>query len=144
MNILDSNRIKGKAICLSGKFLWQYPMHLGFSNQNSWKSAPATSTFPTHIFVQEPASIENYFQQIFKPSNQNFVQIPVQKAYAKTISEGHWLQFVLWMLAHISICTVAMPRSLGCMPKYWIYGLIQSKLFVGVSMVLPVINKVEC
>ena len=96
----------------------------------------------THIFVNEPASIENYFQQIFKPSNQNFIQILVQKA--KTISEGHWLQFVLWMLAHISICTVAMPRSLGCMPKYWIYGLIQSKLFVGVSMVLPVINKVEC
>ena len=66
------------------------------------------------------------------------------KQMQKTISKGHWLQFVLWMLAHISICTVAMPRSLGCMPKYWIYGLIQSKLFVGVSMVLPVINKVEC
>ena len=138
MNILDSNRIKGKAICLSGKFLWQYPIHVCFSNQNSWKSAPP------HIFVQEPAGIENYFQQIFKPSNQNFVQIPVQKADAKTIPEGYWLQFVLWMLAHISICTVAMPRSLGCMPKYRIYGLIQSKLFVGVSMVLPVINKVEC
>ena len=89
---------------------------------------------------QEPVGIENYFQQIVKPSNQNFVQI----SDAKTISEEHWLQLVLWMLAHISICTVAMPRSLGCMPKYWIYGLIQSKLFVGVSMVLPVINKVEC
>ena len=141
---MDANWIKGKAICLSAKFIWQHPIHVCFSNQNSWKSSTPTSTFPTHIFVQESSGIKNYFEQIFKPSNQNFVQIPVQKADAKTISEEHWLQFVLWMLAHISICTVAMPRSLGCMPKYWIYGLIQSKLFVGVSMVLPVINKVEC
>ena len=66
-------------------------------NNNSWKSA-----LP-HIFVQEPASIENYFQQIFKPSNQNFVQIPVQKADAKTISEGHWLQFVLWMRSYLNL-----------------------------------------